>query len=124
MDATSHTSSLIDRAGDLQHLAEALKAASGAERDLDTLIAEAFGAEPADYTASADKCRRLCSRVLPTWQLRVGYDVCGVLPAATLAGKRSRANVVAPTVPLAILRTMMDAVLDECDNCEEASVSD
>lgn len=102
-----------NRVDDLRCLAGSLQTATGAESRLDAEIADIFGVSSADYTGSAEKSRRLCAEVLPAWNLRVGYDVRGVLPAATLSADRKRARAVAPTVPLAVLRALMDAALME-----------
>lgn len=101
----------------LGRLADALEVVSGADKQIDAMIAELFGIEPAEFTSSAAVSRRLSAQLLPLWQLRVGYDVCGIFPSATVSLGDRRHNAVAPTVPLAVLRVLISAAMDQrsCD---------
>lgn len=98
---------------DLGRLAEALETASGADKQIDATIADLFGLDPAEFTSSAEVSRRLGAQLLPRWELRVGYDVCGIFPTATVSLGDRRHSAVAPTVPLAVLRALISAVIDE-----------
>lgn len=95
----------------LTALADALGGAGGADRDIDQLIARAFEIELADFSSSAETARNLVAQVMPEATLWVGYDVRGVLPSATITLGEFRDTTVAPTVPLAILQTLV-AVLN------------
>ena len=94
-----------------RHLLEALERATGAEEKIDVMIADSFGLERNDYTGSAFSNRELVKQLLPGSKLQVGYDVNGVLPSATLNDGHQRFSSVAPTVPLAILRVLMQAIV-------------
>lgn len=89
-------------------LAAKLKTATGPDAGLDAVIAEAFGAAPAGYTESVSDCRALVGKVLPGWRLHLGFDASGVTPYAIVSNGDHRAEAAAPTVPLAILRALMD----------------
>ncbi|WP_234180939.1 hypothetical protein, partial [Sphingopyxis sp. NFH-91] len=90
---------------------------SGSDKQIDASIAELFEIEPAEFTSSAAESRRLSAQLLPHWQLRVGYDVCGIFPSATVSLGDRRHSSVAPTVPLAVLRALISAVVDQ-RSCE------
>lgn len=102
---------------ELGHLADALEVVSGSDKQIDASIAELFEIEPAEFTSSAAESRRLSAQLLPHWQLRVGYDVCGIFPSATVSLGDRRHSSVAPTVPLAVLRALISAVVDQ-RSCE------
>jgi hypothetical protein len=87
-------------------LAAQLKAATGPDTGLDAAIAEAFGVPAADYTESAEACRRLVALVLPGWHLHLGFGALGLFPYAVISQGDERAEAEAPTVPLAILRAV------------------
>lgn len=66
------------------------------------------------YTASVDTCLALIGRALPGWRWHVGHGPRGILPYAVLTrdegdGPHRRAEAVAPTVPLALLRALVKA---------------
>lgn len=87
-------------------VAAMLASASGADKEIDRLIARAFHIEAEDFTSSAETARKLVAQVMPGAILSVGYDVRGILPSATTTLGKLRATSVAPTVPLAILQSM------------------
>lgn len=117
MTAVQRNQSQTDYCTGLARLVDALELASGADAQVDALIAEVFRLAPAEFTSSAEASRHLSAQLLPHWQLRVGYDVCGILPSATVSLGGKRHSVVAPTVPLAVLRALISAVIDQrsCD---------
>jgi hypothetical protein len=90
-------------------LGELLASVSGADAGIDHAIAKAFCVDLADFTSNAVTARNLVTQVLPQATLRVGYDVCGVLPRATISFGEDRSSAVAPTVSLAILRALASA---------------
>ena len=96
---------------ELKILASLLARASGADEAIDHALAAAFATDPAPYSSSVDDCRRLAGRALPGWRLHVGYGAGGLFPYAALVLDESRAMAEAPTVPLAILRALVDAAL-------------
>lgn len=87
-------------------LGNLLASASGADASIDRAIAKAFRVDLADYSSSAVTARNFVAEVLPQATLRVGYDVCGIFPCATIFCGGLRYSSVAPTVPLAILRAL------------------
>lgn len=94
----------------METLEKALLRASGSDARIDACIAKTFRVSKIDYSSDAMAARELVAQVLPQATLRVGYDVNGILPAASvLSGKLSH-SAVAPTVPLAILRALLSAV--------------
>ncbi|MBD3728376.1 MAG: hypothetical protein IE933_01595 [Sphingomonadales bacterium] len=113
MSAVQRNQSQTDYSTELGRLAEALEMASGADKQIDATLAALFGVDPAEFTSSAEVSRRLSAQLLPRWQLRVGYDVCGIFPSATVSLGGRRHGAVAPTVPLAVLRALISAVIDE-----------
>lgn len=117
MATVRHNQSLNDYSTELGRLVEALEMASGSDKQIDATIAELFGLDPAEFTSSAEVSRRLGAQLLPHWQLRVGYDVCGIFPSATASLEDRRHSSVAPTVPLAVLRALISAVVDQ-RSCE------
>lgn len=104
----------------LTALADALGGAGGADRDIDQLISRAFEIELADFTSSAETARHLVAQVMPRATLRVGYDVRGVLPSATVTQGRLSDTVVAPTVPLAILQALLSVLSRSLDERSRA----
>lgn len=94
----------------LDDLYRDLVAATGADPTLDNRLLDILDAPAADYTASVEACRRLVASKLPGWRLHIGYGVSGVFPYASLADDRRRCLAEAPTVPLAILRVLVDAL--------------
>lgn len=96
---------------DLGPLAKALTAATGPDTGLDALIAESLAQPMADYSESVDRCGRLVAALLPDWHLHVGFGGSGVFPYATLSCGEHRAEAEAPTVPLAMLRAAIAALV-------------
>ncbi|CAA7619839.1 conserved hypothetical protein [Candidatus Terasakiella magnetica] len=96
---------------DFPALAAKLRIAGGPSPELDAAIAEALGVPAGHHTESVEECRRLVSLALPGWRLHLGFDVCGVLPYAVLSKEADRAETEAPTVPLAILRVLVDVLI-------------
>lgn len=98
---------------------------TGRSRDLDQMIAATLDCaavkSPAEqYTASVDACLSLISRILPHWHWHVGYDPRGILPYAALRRSQAtdsaaelRVEATAPTVPLALLRAAVSALIAE-----------
>lgn len=97
MTAVQRNQSQTDYCTGLARLVDALELASGADAQVDALIAEVFRLAPAEFTSSAEASRHLSAQLLPHWQLRVGYDVCGILPSATVSLGGKRHSVVAPS---------------------------
>lgn len=95
---------------DLVRLTENILAATGADQEIDRQFARIFQVAPADYSADVMAARQLVKQLLPEAELKVGYDVCGILPSATVRHMSGRWTATAPTVPLAILRAMMGAL--------------
>lgn len=94
-------------------IAERLARATGASPELDAALAGALGVEPRPFTASAEECRSLAARLLPGWHLHVGYGASGVFPYAALSQGGHRHAAEAPTLPLAILRALVAAIVPE-----------
>lgn len=86
-----------------------LHAATGADGELDRVLATAFDRPAAPLTASVEACRELVAAVLPGWRLHLGFGADGMFPYASLAGDSRRVVSDAPTVPLAILRSAVAA---------------
>ena len=98
----------------LEDLLKKIAGATGADAALDRLIADRLepGTPPEavpDYTASVDSCLALIGRVLPGWAWHVGFGPRGILPYATLHDDEDRFEALAPTVPLALLHTVVEA---------------
>lgn len=91
-------------------LAARLMTTPGPDSALDAAVAEAFEVPAASFSASVEDCRRLAATALPNWRLHVGFGVSGVLPYAALTNGEDRATAEAPTVPLAILRAVVEGV--------------
>lgn len=91
---------------DLSVLADRLNATTGPDAAIDAAMAEAFGVPLAEYTESAEECRRLVAQVLPGWRLHLGFGGSGALPYAVISNDDNRAEAEAPTVPVAILRAL------------------
>lgn len=90
-------------------LTKRLEAATGADAGLDREVALAFGRPEAPFTASVEACRALAAAALPGLRLHLGYGATGVFPYASLAGDGLHVVSDAPTVPLAILRSLVAA---------------
>ncbi|MFC3096224.1 hypothetical protein [Alteraurantiacibacter palmitatis] len=97
---------------ELRLLLSSIEAATGADRELDKAICEGLGLKDADLTGDAVASHEAVGQLLPRSQLRVGYDVRGILPRATLEQEGARYDAVAPTVPLAIWRVAVAALID------------
>lgn len=95
--------------GPWSDLGRRMMQASGSDAVLDRAIAEAFVQPEAGYTASVEACRTLVAAALPGWRLHLGYGASGTFPYASLS--RDGCHIVsdAPTVPLAILRSAVEA---------------
>lgn len=85
-----------------------VRSAVGPDAAIDAAVAEAFSTPPANYTGSVTDCRALVAKVLPGWRLHLGFDASGTTPCATVSNDDHRAEAMAPTMPLAILRTLME----------------
>ena len=107
----------------LENLAARLEAATGRDRDLDAAIASTIDTVPEgdpvpDYTASVDRCIALVGTALPAWHWHVGHGPLGIVPYASLSRETSpgseehlRVEASAMTVPLALLRATVKAML-------------
>ncbi|CAA7626108.1 hypothetical protein [Magnetospirillum sp. SS-4] len=95
--------------GQWNDLGRRLTQASGSDAGLDAAVAKAFAQPEAGYTSSVEACRALVAAALPGWRLHLGYGVTGTFPYASLS--RDGCHIVsdAPTVPLAILRSAVEA---------------
>jgi hypothetical protein len=107
------------QASEITRLIKRLQKADGADRRLDThvhavvhsLTDDASGKDIPHYTASEPACFELIPRVLPGWKWHVGYGVKGVFPYATVSnGRGTRFQASAPTVPLALLLVLLQAM--------------
>src|SRR3546814_20805331 len=78
---------------------------SGSDKQIDASIAELFEIEPAEFTSSAAKSRRLSAQILHHWQVRVGYVVSGIFPIAQVSLGDRRHRWLAHRVTLAVLET-------------------
>lgn len=96
-------------ATDWDELGRRLERASGAEPELDRDLAAAFGVAAAAFTASVPDCRALVEAALPGLKLHLGYGASGLFPYASLSGEGLHVISEAPTVPLAILRSLVAA---------------
>ena len=97
----------------LDELYRALVHAGGADPALDARLVETLGVPQAGYTASVEACQRLTADRLPGWRLHLGYGVSGVFPYAALTDGEQRHAAEAPTVPLAILRALLETLCDD-----------
>ena len=99
--------------GGLNELADRIAAATGSDRELDVALARMFGGgePPPDYTSSVDRCIELVHAVMPGWAWHVGWNATGILPYASLHHGTELAEAAAPTVPLALLRALLQARL-------------
>ncbi len=100
-----------------------LAKATGHDQDLDEAIAETI--VPAGhkivrrkYTSSVDACLCLIGTTLPGWHWHVGHGPTGILPYAALTKSANRdgdvqlrVEATAPTVPLALLRAAVKALI-------------
>ncbi len=94
---------------DWDELARRLSAAVGTDAVLDAALAAAFGQTAAAFTSSVEDCRALVAAALPGWRLHLGYGASGMFPYALLTNAATRIMSDAPTVPLAILRSLVAA---------------
>jgi hypothetical protein len=94
---------------DWSDLAKRLDAAVGADSALDREIAATFGVAEAPFTASVSHCRALVESALPDLRLHLGFSANGLFPYASLVGDAVHVMSEAPTVPLAILRSLAAA---------------
>jgi hypothetical protein len=107
----------------LEDLQKRVLAATGEDRELDRLISEALdhdGASTCHYSSSVDDCIALIGAVLPDWSWHVGHGPLGVMPYASLHRKTTaddrsdmRVEATASTVPLALLRATVKALLSD-----------
>jgi hypothetical protein len=95
-----------DGMADRGDIAAALGKATGADADIDRMIAECFAVASVDYSASIDHCRALAGQLLPGWRLHLGYGVTGLFPYASLTRGDEIHIAEAPTLPLAVLRAL------------------
>lgn len=95
----------------LQNLAAGLAEAGGGDGALDQQLAVGLGQPAADYTQSVPACQGLTASLLPGWHLHLGYDARGLFPYAALSWGTFHVEATAPTVPLAILRALVNALL-------------
>lgn len=93
-------------------LSEALQEATGADPELDRRLAAELGAPPAAYSASIDATIGLIGHALPGWGWHLGWHADGIRPYASLhdAGRTVHVEAAGPTVPLALLRAMGEAL--------------
>ncbi len=96
-------------ATDWPGLEKRLELATGAEPELDRELAMAFAVAEAPFTASVPHCRTLVEAALPGMKLHLGYGASGMFPYALLSGEGLHVVSEAPTVPLAILRSLAAA---------------
>jgi hypothetical protein len=92
-----------------ERLAAALDAATGADPDLDALIAATFARPQAPVSASVEACIELLHELLPGAHWHVGWDASGILPYARIERGRQLHAERAATVPIALLRAMIAA---------------
>jgi len=104
---------------EIEELIKRLRTASGADPNVDALVERASlervgnttPEHATDYSASVDACLALLARHLPGWHWHVGYGVKGIFPYATVSnGGEKQFEASAPTVPLALLIAIMEAV--------------
>jgi hypothetical protein len=133
---------MTDRLSTLIALSERVQAATGADRELDADIFEAFGpideihlrswckagrpsrprrsyieAWALEYTKSIDEAAALLNRALPGWKWMA--STCSGGPTASVHHEREGSSSFwkftkvarAPTVPLALLSAMLDALI-------------
>lgn len=94
---------------DWSALERRLDLATGADSDLDRDLAAAFALAEAPFTSSVADCRALAEAALPGLRLHLGYGASGMFPYASLSGDGLCVMSESPTVPLAILRSVMAA---------------
>ena len=103
----------------LRDLEDRISRATGLDPELDCAIHDALDPAAADgavppYTASVDACLLLIGKALPEWHWHVGHGPNGILPYALLTGDApnpgSQVEVMASTVPLALLGALVKAV--------------
>ncbi len=99
-------------AAQLRDLADAAARATGADPALDAALAAAFGLAEAAFTGSVDDARALAAAALPGWRLHLGFDVAGVFPYARLRNNGLSVEAGASTLPLAIVRAVVQAAAD------------
>lgn len=91
-------------------LLAAINELTGADAAIDRKISEATGLEIEDFSSSIDAARALVELMLPEARLHLGYGVTGLFPSATVSGAGCHAVREAPTVPLAILRSLFQCL--------------
>lgn len=111
MNFPSRRSPNQDEPSNLVALRDALDDATGADETIDLALARCLAVSPQDYTSDAPLCRELVTKLVPGAKLQVGYDVTGVLPRAIMHAGGVRFARTAPTLPLAILRLLMQALI-------------
>ena len=101
----------------LVSLAEELEAETGPNRRLDQVIAETLGdgsktlEEAPPYTSSVDACIALVHTLVPKAHWHVGFGPMGVETYAFLSDGKRRWDSSAPTVPLALLASLIKTIL-------------
>jgi len=115
---------MMSPAGKAEAALRYLQGITGADVKADALIGEAVAALAGDppaanepYTASVDQCLQLIHQLLPKWHWHTGFGVKGITPYAMLssgdeAGKEERFEASAPTVPLALLIVLFQALIE------------
>ncbi|MCS6780624.1 MAG: hypothetical protein NZ555_13095 [Geminicoccaceae bacterium] len=104
-----------DAAAELDRL---LAEATGADPAIDRAVAARFGADGGTeegWSGSVEACVRLLHRVLPGWSWHVGWAPSGVVPYARLRHGQERISAEGPTVPIALLRAILAARRGERD---------
>ncbi len=96
-------------AAEWRGLADGAARATGADAALDAALAAAFGVAPAAFSGSVDDARSLAAAALPGWRLHLGFDVTGVFPYVRLSTAGTRVEAGASTLPLAIVRAVVQA---------------
>lgn len=97
-------------AAEWRGLADAAGQATGADPGLDAALAAWFGLAAAAFTGSVDDARALAAAAMPGWTLHLGFDVTGVFPYARLRSNGRSVEAGASTLPLAIVRAVVEAV--------------
>jgi hypothetical protein len=104
----------------LAELEKRLGQATGPDHEIDKEIATDLDDDCDEdgvpsFTASVDDCIALIKRTLPDWHWHVGHGPMGVVPYASMSRSDEDADAIlievsAPTVPLALLRALMQAL--------------
>ena len=107
----------------LIELESRIAAATGQDRNLDTLVSTTLAAHEKtdgipDYTSSVDACLALIAEILPDWHWHIGHGPDGILPYAALRNQNDLDDdtqlsftASAPTVPLALLHATVKAAI-------------